>query len=173
MLNSSQQIHLMLAVASSAEIASEYRGLVTALAELPAARSAAAFGSAGATLAEWWRFAIELLQFGEQLPEEREWLRQRVARFATPHGQQLERAQLDSTHWRSLHSSVDLVDLDVAGTLCLVNRRLAVHGDPLSADDFDDITPLARLSVHVGIEMSRPEDEEPPFNEERHPLRVS
>jgi hypothetical protein len=82
-------------------------------------------------------------------------VRARLAALAGRHGEQLRQAQWNGHQWRAARASVDLVDLDVAGAVCLASRRLAAEGqEPLTVDEFAGLSDLAFVSVVVGLEMA-------------------
>lgn len=175
-INEVQEVHLALAASSFPEVVD--RDLLTAFAGQPAARSSASFGTGAAAVFEWWWFAMTLLQgaMGEPSLPSRGSLAAQLVRFARGHGRQLELAKLDAYHWRKLGGHTELVDLDVACAVCLASRQLAALGEqPFSADEFDYATEmpldsridlprsmLAQVSLRVGLEMARPNEDPPP-----------
>jgi hypothetical protein len=169
------QVYLMLAAAAARFAPGELElqdlvempiGVLTGrLRELPGAQSPAPFGTSDEPTATWWRLAADLLDLGagdlqEGPVELRRSFRERLSRLALPQGESLERAQLDTYHWRAMQTQTELIDLDVVGTVCLINRNLGSE-DSMTLEDFDDVPPLARLSLQVGVELSGLEGEGP------------
>lgn len=70
------------------------------------------------------------------------------------HGQQVSRAQT-LPEWDDGRAAVDIVDLDVAGATCFAARRMRLTGlVPLKEEEFDDLEPLAMVSLSVVIGMA-------------------
>lgn len=161
-----QQLYLALATRQDPHLDREYQLLFDRFAEQPEARSSVAIGSTGLPLSDWWGLVLELTSLADANRHTRDNVRARLRYFATEHGRQLERAQR-TAQWSSGRAPVDIVDLDIAGATCLVARRMRFAGlTPLTQDDFADLGALAMVSLSVGIEMAR-EDDEPldePYN---------
>ena len=155
-----QQLALLFAAASNIAVAQEYRRFGERLLEAPQAKSSTSFGSTGVALGEWWGLGVDLFMVDGHGAGRRSRLRDRMAHLGTIHGEMLERARWDRFHWRTARARVDLLDLDLATIVCLADRRLRAEGDvPLSARDFADIAPLARVSLEIGIQMAAGNDE--------------
>jgi hypothetical protein len=148
-----QQVYLLIVMGAFSERVRGPSDLAARLGDHPAATSGASFGTTGAPIADWWALASGLLAGNQSTKGSRDWLRVSFTRLGIAHGEQLRRAQLDGHHWGALHSPIDLVDLDLAGTIALVNRGLRVHDSSLDGDDFAQLPPLAQVSIRVGLEL--------------------
>ncbi|HET7416360.1 MAG TPA: hypothetical protein VFJ61_01880 [Solirubrobacterales bacterium] len=172
-LGQAGEIHLALAASSVTGTADpETYNLFIAQ---PGGRSPAPFGTGGAAVFEWWGFAASLLSGALQMPipRDRRFLATELVHLARGHGRQLVSARLDSFHWRKFAGIPDLIDLEVACAVCLVNRQLAaLESEPLSSAEFEELTDvrlespvdarqlsLAQISLQVGVEMTRPDEE--------------
>jgi hypothetical protein len=171
-----QEIHLALTASSVPGIVDleTFRQFTTRA----GARSAASFGSGSAAVFEWWSFVSTLLAGAlraSDFPDPRS-LAVALVSLARGHGRQLESARLDSFHWRKLAGIPELIDLEVASAICLTNHQLAARKQrPISPEDIDRLTDirlksspearqvsLSQLSLQVGIEMFRRNEEPPP-----------
>jgi hypothetical protein len=134
------------------------------------ARSQIPFGTSRSPLADWWALAMMLGSGPKEIQRER--IVSQLELLARPHGEQMRVAQFDRYHWRRLRGRVDLVDLEVAGVVSIVSRRLAAEGSgPLSLEDFEaDLPPLAQVSLAVGIDLG--EGELGPGTGSRKPFNV-
>jgi hypothetical protein len=159
-LTSAQQVYLMLVLATQPELGAA-RELLGALREQPGQHSAVPFATSTETVADWWALATDLINEERRGHSRRAALRDRFASLSLPHGREIERSKMDTYHWRTLSSSVDVVNLDLACAICIANRRLTAELAPFSREEFGDVPPLARISLQVGVEMSGPDDEEP------------
>ena len=149
-----QYLYLMLAARQDPAVDREYREFFRSLSDHPYARSPVSVGSTGLPLAEWWDLAEALGGHGEPELAAHEALRTRLRGFAEEHGRLLARAQL-TDQWTEGHAPVDVVDLDIAATTCLATKRmLADNAVPWNVDDLARVTPLARASLLVGIQMA-------------------
>jgi hypothetical protein len=155
-----QQLYLALAARQDPHLDREFRRLFDRFAEQPEAQSSVAIGSTGLPLSDWWRLVLELTSLADANQHTRDNLRARLRYFAIEHGRQLERAQR-TAQWYGGRAPVDIVDLDIAGVTCIVVRRMRFAGvAPLSEEDFAGVEDLAMVSLSVGLEIAR-EDEDP------------
>jgi len=154
-----QQLYLALTTRQDPYLDRESQRLFDRFAEQPEAQSSVAIGSTGLPLSDWWGLVSELTSLVDANQHTRENLRARLRDFAIEHGRQLERAQR-TAQWYSGRAPVDIVDLDIAGATCLVVRRMRFADlTPLTLDDFADLGPLAMVSLSVGMDMAREDDE--------------
>jgi hypothetical protein len=154
-----QQLYLVLATRQDAELDREYRELFDRFAQQPHAQSPVAVGSTGISLDQWWSLVSELTSLVDAEDQIRANLEMRLRDFASEHGRQLARAQ-GTVQWHDARAAVDIVDLDIAGATCVAVRRMQSIGmTPFTKDDFDDIEPLAMVSLSVGLDMAREADE--------------
>jgi hypothetical protein len=154
-----QQLYLALATRQDSHPDREHQRLFDRFAEQPEARSSVAIGSTGLPLSDWWGLVLELAALADANQHTRDNLLARLQYFAIEHGRQLERAQR-TAQWSSGRAPVDIVDLDIAGATCLVVRRMRFADlTPLTLDDFADLGALAMVSLSIGMDMAR-EDEE-------------
>jgi hypothetical protein len=160
-------IHLLLLIGASEAASSEFEEAVRNASAPLDAQLRKPFGTAGSPLSAWLALALALCVRSESLVPSR--LAERLVALARPHGDQLAVAKRDTHHWQGLHFRVDLVDLDLAIAVQLVNRRLLAAGqDELGledfrarADDSDGLTLLAQISLMVGIELGEDEPDPP------------
>jgi hypothetical protein len=173
-LDDPQQIYLALAAAGAPRWMPPGADLLRAFVRQPGARSSAPTGTGGESAAAWWAFAADLLGGANpELPDpDREQVAERLLRLARGHGEQVERGQLDSYHWRNYGEGVDLLDLEVVAAVCLANRQLAPRGEPLAQDLFEPASPTAMISLQVGLEISERDEGEPPPPERPRPMRM-
>jgi hypothetical protein len=170
-----QQIYLALAAASTPRRMQVRIELPGDFAHQPGARSATPIGTGGQSAASWWDFATQLLAGANPaLPgPDREGTARRLVGLADGHGEQVERSQLDSYHWRNYGEGVDLLDLEVVAAVTLANRQLAAGGEPLTQDLLAPASPAAMVSLQVGLEVSGRDEGEPPTRERGRPQRMS
>lgn len=119
-----QQVYLLLTAAAVPQVVEEYRGMFTQLREALQARSSTPVGSTGHPIADWWAAGLALSRLHDHGARTRERLVGVIGGFGAAHGRLLARAQRDAYHWRHVCAPVDLVDLDLAGLVCLVDRAL-------------------------------------------------
>jgi hypothetical protein len=161
-----QQLYLLLAAASDAQVISEHGRSIEQLAGAPQARGLAPVGSTAQPLGEWWSAGLALARLHHEDTQARARLVHAIAEFGAAHGRQLERAKRDSYHWRLVSAPVDLVDLDMAGLVCLADRALRDSGGaPLELSELEPLSELSKVSLVIGLQLSRGEQEPPPVLE--------
>lgn len=175
-IDQAEEIHLALAASSIPGMVEDE--LLGGFRRRPGARSPTPFGTGAAAVFEWWEFSSNLLAGALRVPRRtgQRWLGAELVRLARGNGRQLAAAQLDAHHWRKFAGIPELVDIDLACAVCLANRQLAaLDEEPLSGEEFHNLMKppldspinepelsLAQVSLHVGIEMARPDEEPPP-----------
>ncbi|BCJ48815.1 hypothetical protein Asp14428_02900 [Actinoplanes sp. NBRC 14428] len=112
-------------------------------------------GSASQPFATWWQMGSLLSRLEPGDEETRSELAGTIVRVAEAHGQQLEFAMTDRYHWSTGHSRVDLVDLDLAGTVAISVRTMAARGiRPWHlGEEFTGLRPAARVSIVIGLQL--------------------
>jgi len=159
-----QQVYTLLAAVSEASVAREYDSVLRELAGAPQARGVAPVGSTAQAVGDWWAIGLALVDVHRRRVDARAEIVERLVPLARAHGDQLRRAQWDRYHWRSARPGVDLVDVDLAGAVCLADRAVtAAELGALVLGDFAGLPPLAAVSVAVGLQLSRGEGDDDTF----------
>ncbi|WP_345567168.1 hypothetical protein [Nonomuraea rosea] len=152
-----QQISLLFAAVSDPSVLARHNWLFDALAAASQAADSAPVGTTAQPMALWWNAGRRLAELTMGVRQARTELRSLVADLAVVHGRQLAHAQLDGYHWPMARARIDLVDLDLAGLVAIsarVLRRRAMQEWSL-AEDFVNLPPLARVSLAIGIQLSK------------------
>ncbi len=157
-----QQVALLLTAVSNLDQVPDGDELPEFITEAAQARGSAPVGATGTAVADWWGAGLALAGLATGETRARFALTRFISEVAHAHGRLLRTAQLDEFHWQRARSSVDLVDLYLAGLVAIsvrVLRRTRLPSWRL-ADDFAGLPPLAQVSVTVGLQLA--EEDGPP-----------
>jgi len=168
-----QQLYLLLAAAADAPRWGS--GFLAAIATARQATQPAAVGALVQPLSVWWETGRLIAEIAAGNAEVRPSLRNHLADLARAHGRQLGFAQQDEFHWRRAVARVDLVDLDLAGTVAQSVRVLQRRQLPRwnVREEFGELSPLAQVSITVGLRLGDGGDvayEDAPWNPDPSPL---
>jgi len=154
-----QQVAMLLTVTSDVGVVDRNQPLIRDLREAPQATGITPVGTTAQPIALWWTAGLGMAAMTLGDDDARADVLGRIRDLAQAHGRQLSYAQLDTFHWSRVQASVDLVDLHLAALVALSDRVLRRLGLPdWNADELEaNLPPLARISVTVGLNLSRAE----------------
>lgn len=144
-----QQHYLMLAAAPDAA------DLWPRLIDAPQARSPLPVGITSQPISTWWRLGHLLSRLQPRSEKIRRDMSRTIAELSEAHGRQLQLAAEDDYHWSTARARTDLVDLDLVGAVAISVRTMWQREiRPWDSErDFSMLSPLARISVQVGLQL--------------------